>query len=93
MSGRARLVRDRALQARLAVDGKEPELVLIVNVEQAFMHCPKCIVRSRLWMPDHWPDRASVPTLAEAIMAHARPAESAAEVRAFIEEHHNVHLY
>ena len=92
VSGGARLVRDRALQARLAVDGKEPELVLVVTVEQAFMHCPKCIVRSRLWMPEHWPDSTNVPTLAEAVMAHARPAESAAQVRAFIEEH-NTRLY
>jgi uncharacterized protein len=92
VSGRASLVRDRTLQARLAVNGKTPELILIVRVEQAFMHCPKCIVRSSLWTPDHWPDRAGVPALADAIMAHARPVESAAEVRAFIEAH-NAHLY
>jgi len=92
ISGRARLVRDRALQARLAVNGKEPQLILVVAVEQAFMHCPKCIVRSRFWSPEHWPDRATIPTLAEAIMAHARPAESASDVRAFIEEH-NAQLY
>jgi PPOX class probable FMN-dependent enzyme len=92
VAGHAALVRDRTLQARLAAGGKEPELILIVTVEQAFMHCSKCITRSRLWSPDHWPDRVTVPTLAEAIMAHARPAESAADVRAFIEEH-NTRLY
>jgi PPOX class probable FMN-dependent enzyme len=92
VSGRALLVRDCALQARLAVENKQPELVVVITVEQAFMHCPKCIVRSRLWLPEHWPDRARVPTLAEAIMAHARPAESAEEVKAFI-NHHNAHLY
>lgn len=92
VSGRAKLVRDRKLQARLAVQGKHPELVLIVSVEQAFLHCPKCIVRAQLWSPEHWPDRTMVPTLAEAIVAHARPAESAADVRAFIDEH-NKDLY
>lgn len=92
VSGRAKLVRDRGLQARLAIDSKAPELILVVTVEQAFMHCPKCIVRSRLWAPDQWPDRTTVPTLAEAIMAHARPAESAAEVRVFVERH-NARLY
>ena len=92
VAGRARIVRDLTLQAQLAVGGKEPELILIVTVEQAFMHCPKCIARSHLWSPDHWPERVTVPTLAEAIMAHARPAESAADVRAFIEEH-NTRLY
>lgn len=92
MSGRAKLVRDRKLQVHLAVQGKQPEIILIVNVEQAFLHCPKCIVRAQLWSPEHWPDRTMVPTLAEAIMAHARPTESAADVRAFIESH-NSHLY
>ena len=92
VAGRARIVRDLTLQAQLAVGGKEPELILIVTVEQAFMHCPKCIARSHLWSPNQWPERVTVPTLAEAIMAHARPAESAADVRAFIEEH-NTRLY
>jgi PPOX class probable FMN-dependent enzyme len=92
VAGRAQIVRDRVLQAQLAVGGKEPEFVLVVTIEQAFMHCPKCIARSHLWSPDHWPERATVPTLAEAIMAHARPAESAADVRAFIEQH-NSRLY
>ena len=92
VSGRAKLVRDRKLQARLAVQGKQPELVLVVSVEQAFLHCPKCIARAKLWSPEHWPDRTMVPTLAEAIVAHARPPESAADVRAFIDEH-NKDLY
>ena len=61
VSGRAKIVRDRELQERLAVNGKEPGLILIVTVEQAFMHCPKCMVRSRLWSPDYWPDRATLP--------------------------------
>jgi PPOX class probable FMN-dependent enzyme len=91
LSGRARLVRDRSLQTRLAVNGKEPELILVISVEEVFMHCSKSIARSRLWIPAQWPDTA-VPTLADAIMAHARPTESAAEVRAFIEEH-NARLY
>jgi len=50
------------------------------------------LARSRLWSRADWPDRATVPTLAEAIMVQARPAESAAEVRAFIEQH-NTRLY
>jgi len=92
VSGKGRIVRDATLQARLAIDGKPPNLVLVVAVEQAFMHCQKCVVRSRLWNPEHWPDRSTVPTLAEAIMAHAKPAETDAEVRAIIDDH-NAHLY
>jgi PPOX class probable FMN-dependent enzyme len=92
VSGKGTIVRDEALQARLAVNGRAPNLVLAVTVEEAFMHCPKCIARSRLWSPDHWPDRANVPSLAEAIVAHATPPETVAQVQAAIDDH-NTRLY
>ena len=92
VSGNARIVLDRSLQERLAINGKAPNLVLVVTVEEAFMHCPKCIVRSRLWMPEHWPDRSSVPSLAEAIVAHAKPLEDVTQVQAIIDEG-NTRLY
>jgi len=92
VGGKARIVRDSRLQARLAVGGKAPHLVLVVTVERVFMHCSKCVTRSALWTPDRWPDRTDVPDLVEAIMAHARPTETRSEVEAFIDAH-NRHLY
>jgi uncharacterized protein len=92
VSGRGKIVRDRKLQDRFAVAGKAPATVLIITVEQAFMHCPKCIVRSRLWQPQDWPDRSAAPSLAEAIVAHAAPPETPAEVRAIIDAA-NAQLY
>lgn len=84
VSGKGMIVRDEGLQARLAHDDKQPTLVLVVRVEQVFMHCPKCIIRSNLWAPEAWPDRAGVPTLAEAIFAHAKPPESLAEIESIV---------
>jgi PPOX class probable FMN-dependent enzyme len=92
VSGTARLVRDAALQARLAVDGRTPNLVVVVTVEEVFIHCPKCIARSKLWSPDRWPDRANVPSLAEALVAHAVPSQTVAEVEAAIGDQ-NTRLY
>ena len=43
---------DAELQKGLVVNGKAPELVLVINVENAFMHCPKCVIRSKLWKPE-----------------------------------------
>ena len=86
VSGKGKIVRDAALQGRLAVNGKAPNLILVVTVEEAFMHCPKCMVRSRLWSPEHWPDRTNVPSLAEAIVTHATPPETVAEVQAIIDD-------
>jgi PPOX class probable FMN-dependent enzyme len=92
VSGTARLARDATLQARLAIDGRTPNLVVVVTVEEAFMHCPKCIARSKLWSPDRWPDRTNVPSLAEALVAHAAPSQTVAEVQAAIDDH-NARLY
>jgi uncharacterized protein len=92
VSGKGKIVRDPPLQAKLAVEGKAPNLVLIVTVEEAFMHCPKCVVRSGLWVPERWPDRSQVPTLAEAIVTHARPAETIDDLQAIIDDS-NARLY
>ncbi|MDK3018475.1 MSMEG_1061 family FMN-dependent PPOX-type flavoprotein [Pseudodonghicola flavimaris] len=69
IAGKARIVRDAAISKRHAVNGKEPLLALVVDVEEAFMHCSKAFIRSRLWHPDHWPARKSAPTLAEWVIA------------------------
>lgn len=92
VSGTARIVRDMVLQRRFAIDGRLPTTVLLLAVEQAFMHCPKSMIRSGLWNPSRWPDRGDVPFLAEAIVAHARPHESADEVKAIVDRA-NEHLY
>lgn len=54
MSGTGLVVRDGALQARLASQGEEPQFILIVTIEEAFMHCSKCMMRSHLWQHDEW---------------------------------------
>jgi uncharacterized protein len=87
VSGKAQIVRDAALQTRLAVGGKYPNFVLVVTVEEAFMHCSKCVLRSKIWDAASWPDRSDVPSLAEAIVAHAKPEETVVEVQAFISNH------
>ncbi|MDI5986610.1 pyridoxamine 5'-phosphate oxidase family protein [Halomonas sp. M4R5S39] len=91
--GKARLVRDKALQERLAVAGKAPNLVLVVTVEAAFMHCPKCIVRSHLWSPAHWPDTRKVPSLAEAMVAHGALDDSVPQMQAIIDHDGRQRLY
>src|ERR1019366_1006920 len=45
VSGKGQIVRDSALQNSLAVNGQAPNLALVVDVEEAFIHCPKCMVR------------------------------------------------
>src|SRR5205807_6518534 len=45
INGRAKITRDANLRKQMAVQGKMPELVLLVRVEEGFVHCGKCILR------------------------------------------------
>ena len=63
VNGRATISREAALLDRLAVNGKPPQTVLVVEVEQAFMHCTRAFKRAGLWDHERWPDASSVPSM------------------------------
>jgi len=65
VGGSAQIVRDSELLESMAVKGKVPGLATVVNVDEAFFHCSKCMIRSHLWQPEHWPALEGLPTLAE----------------------------
>ena len=77
INGDARITLDAGLRERLAVDGKLPLSVIVVSVKAAYMHCAKAFMRSELWKPDTWPDRASLPTLGQILQDQITYAESA----------------
>lgn len=93
VSGKATIVRDAALQARMAVDGKEPHLLTVVTVEEAFLHCAKSIARAKLWKPDDWPDNSEIPGLAEGMVAHGKLAESIGEMQTIIDTDYETRMY
>ncbi len=82
VKGEARIVRDEALRETMAVKERIPEFAVVVHVEQAMMHCPKSIVRSKLWEPDAWPDHSDTPSIAETSVAHANLDMTPEEYRA-----------
>ena len=65
IAGKARIVKDKRISERHAINGRAPLLALVIDVKEVFMHCSKSLIRSRLWQPDHWPARKSAPTLAD----------------------------
>ncbi len=65
IGGSAQVVRDRQLLESMAANNKIPALAIVVHVDEAFFHCSKCMIRSRLWQPEHWPSLEGLPTLAE----------------------------
>jgi PPOX class probable FMN-dependent enzyme len=68
ISGSASIVRDADLRASMAARGKTPDFALVLDVEEAFFHCSKCIVRSNLWTPQAWPELDGLPSLAQTMV-------------------------
>jgi len=64
-NGRATLVTDPELLEPSAVEGKTPKLGILVEVDQVFTHCSKAFIRSQLWNPDQFVDRAELPSSGE----------------------------
>jgi PPOX class probable FMN-dependent enzyme len=86
VNGEARITTDAALRERLAVEGKPPISVVVVTVKAAYMHCAKAFMRSELWKPESWPDRASMPTLGEILRDQMAVDQSAAETDRRLDE-------
>jgi PPOX class probable FMN-dependent enzyme len=93
VAGRGRIVLDRAVQSRHVVNGKPPVLALVVDVEEAFMHCSKSFVRSRMWQPDRWPDRAGAPSLAEWVQCTVTPERTVGDLQAAHDNDARTRLY
>ena len=47
--------------------GKLPRLVMRIAVEEAFLHCPKALMRARLWEPEAQVPRERLPSGAQMI--------------------------
>lgn len=92
VNGRARLTRDEALLEPTTVQEKTPKLGLLVEVDEAYFHCGKALIRSKLWAQDAQVERGSFPTLGR-IVAEQTKAVDAAEADANLEEAYRTRLY
>lgn len=93
--GTAKIVRDLELRQSMAIKGRIPELVLVVELTTAFFHCAKCIIRSELWTAaDGAPTPVSDDTLlARAMVDHGNLAISVEEMQQIIENDEEHRLY
>jgi PPOX class probable FMN-dependent enzyme len=65
VNGRASIVTDAELLAPCAVEGKTPQLGLLIDVDEAFTHCSKSFLRAQLWDPERYVDRKELPSNGE----------------------------
>lgn len=91
VSGRASLHDDADLCGRLSSHGRPAILVMKVEIERAFFHCPRAILRAQLWKPESWgePMRISI----GAIIGKAMGKPEIAEVIDTISDERNEALW
>ena len=65
VNGRASIVRDEEILSRAAMRGKLPKVGIGIEVEEAYLHCPKAFLRSSLWDTSTWADAQKLPSFAQ----------------------------
>ncbi|OYX88859.1 MAG: hypothetical protein B7Y71_00235 [Xanthobacter sp. 35-67-6] len=54
--------------------GKLPLSVIRIRVQEAYLHCAKALMRSRLWSPEAQVERSVLPTMGEMLHDHTSGA-------------------
>ncbi len=67
VGGKGSVSADPELMATMVEFGKPPRAVLRIDVKEAYFHCGKALMRSKLWSADHRVERAVMPSVSEVI--------------------------
>ena len=67
VGGRGRVTADPKLMTDMVEFGKPPRAVLSVEVREAYFHCGKALMRSKLWTAENRVKRDVFPSIAEVI--------------------------
>lgn len=93
VNGSAQIVRDAELRETMAIKGRVPDFAVVVRVEEAFFHCGKAVLRSRLWSPETQDVSKDLPTYAQALVAHATHEISLEEMEIRVRKNDENRMY
>ena len=93
VNGTAEVSLDAALIERWTVNGKHPRSVVRVTVREAFLHCGKAIIRSKLWDESSRVDRSALPPYGQMLKDEIDVRDSADEIQASVEDAYRTRLY
>lgn len=93
INGEAQIVKDKKVLELLIHKNKLPDLAMIVHVEEAFLHCTKCMIRSKLWANINSITERKVPTLAKSLIDHAKLDMSYDEMNKMLKGDEKTDLY
>jgi PPOX class probable FMN-dependent enzyme len=93
VNGAARIVHDPDLLSCWNTNGKQPRSALLVTVHEAFLHCAKALIRSRLWAADSRIDRSQLPSYGRMLKEQIDIAQTAEEIEASVNDGYRDNLY
>jgi PPOX class probable FMN-dependent enzyme len=93
INGTATITHDQALLAPLAVQGRAPRTGVIVRVREAYLHCAKALMRSKLWDPATQISRKEFPSLARIVSDQTGGGFDIAAAEARTEESYQTRMY
>lgn len=93
VNGEARITIAPEVLGRWEVNGKNPRSALIVQVKEAFMHCGKALIRSKLWQDDYRVERSKLASYGQMLKDQIEIADSAEQIQASVEEAYRTRLY
>ena len=93
VNGLAETSHDPALLERWTVNGKHPRSVLRLSVREAFLHCGKAILRSKLWDDSAKVDRSVLPSYGQMLKDQTHVRDTAEQIQASVEQAYKTGLY
>jgi len=94
VAGTARLSTDPELLASMAVQGKAPLCAVVVAVRQAYFHCAKALLRSKLWEPHDPPGEECLPCAARMLVDQLQmPEYDVATMQQMLDDAYRDNLY
>ncbi|MGI9645366.1 MAG: MSMEG_1061 family FMN-dependent PPOX-type flavoprotein [Ilumatobacteraceae bacterium] len=93
VNGRAELTTDSELCARFEMNEKPARVVVVVTVQEAYIHCAKALRRGAMWSPESWPADDELPSAACILKDHAAVDVDPAVIESALEREYDATLW
>src|SRR6195256_5280518 len=90
VGGTGKISAEPDLLASMEEFGKSPRAVLSITVREAYFHCGKALMRSKLWSSETKVDRAVLPSISQ--MIHDQTKLGEPDTQAEVEARYKTHL-
>jgi PPOX class probable FMN-dependent enzyme len=93
VNGTAEITTRSEILGRWDRDGKRPKTALVITVREAFLHCGKALIRSRLWEEDYKIKRGGLASYGQMLKDQTQVGETVDQIEESVENGYRNKLY